>query len=86
MDALPSYSCGRERGHTAVDRINGTISMSRKAPRLSTGANAFEHLFGMRSFEHASLHPDRAAIFDAYMADLTRVSTVAILASHDFSG
>jgi orsellinic acid C2-O-methyltransferase len=52
---------------------------------VSTGANAFEHLFGMRSFEHASLHPDRAAIFDAYMADLTRASTVAILASHDFS-
>ena len=39
----------------------------------------------MRSFEHASLHPDRAAIFDAYMADLTRASTAAILASHDFS-
>ena len=35
MDAVPSYPFGRERGHTAVDRINGTISMSRKAPRLA---------------------------------------------------
>ena len=35
MDAVPSYSCGRERGHSAVDRINGTISMSRKTPRLA---------------------------------------------------
>ena len=35
MDAVPSYSCRRERGHTAVDRINGTIGMSRKAPRLA---------------------------------------------------
>ncbi len=52
---------------------------------VRTGDNAFEHLFGMPSFEHASLHPDRASIFDAYMADLTRASTAAILASHDFS-
>src|SRR5580693_3271204 len=36
MDAVPSYSCGRERGaYCAVDRINGTISMSRKTPRLA---------------------------------------------------
>jgi ubiquinone/menaquinone biosynthesis C-methylase UbiE len=52
---------------------------------VRTGETAFEHLFGMRSFQHLALHPERAAIFDAYMGDLTRRSTAAILASHNFS-
>ncbi len=52
---------------------------------VRTGGTAFEHLFGMRSFQHLALHPERAAIFDAYMGDLTRRSTAAILASHNFS-
>ena len=36
---------------------------------VRTGQTAFEHVFGMGSFQYASLHPDRAAIFDDYMAD-----------------
>ena len=52
---------------------------------VRTGGTAFEHLFGMSSFQHLALHPERAAIFDAYMGDLTRRSTAAILASHNFS-
>ena len=39
---------------------------------LRTGETAFNHVFGMGSFKHASLHPERAAMFDTYMAELTR--------------
>ena len=52
---------------------------------VRTGETAFEHLFGMGSFAYSALHPERAAMFDAYMADLTHQSVGAILASHDFS-
>jgi SAM-dependent methyltransferase len=52
---------------------------------VRTGATAFEHVFGMGAFQYLALHPERSAIFDAYMADLTRRSTAAILASHDFA-
>jgi SAM-dependent methyltransferase len=52
---------------------------------VRTGQTAFEHVFGMNSFQYASLRPDRVAIFDEYMAALTHRSIAAILASHDFS-
>lgn len=52
---------------------------------LRTGETGFDHLFGMGSFEHGSLHPERAAVFDAYMAELTRRWVGAILTAHDFS-
>jgi orsellinic acid C2-O-methyltransferase len=52
---------------------------------VHTGETAFEHVFGMNSFQYTSLRLDRVAIFDDYMAALTRRSIAAILASHDFS-
>ncbi len=52
---------------------------------VRTGETAFEHVFGMNSFQYTSLRPDRGAIFDDYMAALTRRSIAAILAAHDFS-
>lgn len=52
---------------------------------LRTGETAFDHVFGMGSFERGSLHPERAAMFDAYMAELTRRWIGAILTAHDFS-
>jgi hypothetical protein len=52
---------------------------------VRTGETAFEHLFGMGAFAYSALHLERAAMFDAYMADLTHQSVGAILASHDFS-
>ena len=59
MDAVPSYSCGRERGHTAVDRINGTISMSRKAPRLALRESQTACLVALR---HRKCSTPRLAI------------------------
>jgi hypothetical protein len=52
---------------------------------VRTGETGFDHVFGMGSFQHGALHPERAAIFDSYMADLTCRSISAILAAHDFS-
>jgi SAM-dependent methyltransferase len=52
---------------------------------VRTGTNAFEHVFGMGAFAYSALHPERAARFDAYMADLTQRSVAAIVAGHDFS-
>jgi orsellinic acid C2-O-methyltransferase len=52
---------------------------------VRTGETAFAHVFGMGPFQYGSLHPEQAARFDAYMADLTRRSIAAILATHDFS-
>ena len=59
MDAVPSYSCRRERGHTAVDRINGTISMSRKAPRLALRESQTACLVALR---HRKCSTPRLAI------------------------
>ena len=59
MDAVPSYSGGRERGHTAVDRINGTISMSRKAPRLALRESQTACLVALR---HRKCSTPRLAI------------------------
>ena len=59
MDAVPSYPCGRERGHTAVDRINGTISMSRKAPVLALRESQTACLVALR---HRKCSTSRIAI------------------------
>ena len=53
---------------------------------VRTGENAFEHVFGMGSFQYTALEPERAKVFDDYMADLTRRSVAAIVSAHDFSG
>jgi trans-aconitate methyltransferase len=52
---------------------------------LRTGETAFNHVFGMGSFKHGALNPERAAMFDTYMAELTRRWVGAILTTHDFS-
>jgi hypothetical protein len=52
---------------------------------VRTGENAFKHVFGMGSFQHLAREPERAALFNAYMPDLTRPFVTAILAAHDFS-
>ena len=52
---------------------------------LRTSETAFNHVFGMGSFKHGALHPERAAMFDTYMAELTRRWVGAILTTHDFS-
>ncbi len=52
---------------------------------VRTGETAFNHVFGMGSFEYSSLHPERAAMFDAYMAGHTLRAVPAILAAYDFS-
>ena len=52
---------------------------------VRTGETAFEHIFGMKNFEWIALKPERAAAFDAYMANYTQRAAAAILATYDFS-
>ena len=52
---------------------------------VRTGETAFEHVFGMKNFEWIALKPERAAAFDAYMANYTQRAAAAILAAYDFS-
>jgi len=52
---------------------------------VRTGETAFEHIFGMGPFQFSALDPERAARFDAYMADLTQQSVAPILQAHDFT-
>lgn len=52
---------------------------------LRTGETAFNHVFGVGAFQYSNHHPERAVLFDAYMAVLTQQWVSAILAAHDFS-
>jgi len=51
---------------------------------VRTGETAFDHAFGMNSFEYLTAHPDTAATFNNVMtAVLTRVTT-SVVTSYDF--
>jgi hypothetical protein len=52
---------------------------------VRTGETAFEHVFGMKNFDWIALKPERAAAYDAYMANYTQRAAAAILAAYDFS-
>jgi SAM-dependent methyltransferase len=53
---------------------------------LRTGEPAFPHIHGESYFDFHRTHPDRGAVFDAAMADLSRVESAAITSAYDFSG
>ena len=59
--------------------------VGRSAPRGAHGGIGFCPCLRHGTFHAPPSIPDRAAVFDAYMADLTRQSAAAILAAHDFS-
>jgi len=52
---------------------------------VQTGGNAFEHVFGMPSWQYRVQHPEDQALFNAYMAERARQRRTALLASYDFS-
>jgi len=52
---------------------------------MRTGETAFEHVFGMGTFQYAAQHPEHAKIFDEAMANLIGVYNTAVLASYSFS-
>jgi SAM-dependent methyltransferase len=53
---------------------------------VQTGENAFEHVFGMPSWQYRAEHPDEEQLFNAYMAERARQRRTALLAAYDFSG
>lgn len=52
---------------------------------IKTGECAFEHVNGMRFFEHLGQHPDEEAAFDAWMTRTSEITNPALVSSYDFS-
>jgi hypothetical protein len=52
---------------------------------VQTGGNAFEHVFGMQSWQYRAQHPEEEALFNASMAERARQRRTALLAAYDFS-
>lgn len=52
---------------------------------VQTGGNAFEHVFGMPSWQYRAQHPEEEALFNAFMAERARQRRTALLAAYDFS-
>jgi O-methyltransferase domain/Dimerisation domain len=53
---------------------------------IKTGEPAFDHVYGMRSWDWYATHPAEAAIFNAAMSSLTGPVSVAVAKAYDFSG
>jgi hypothetical protein len=53
---------------------------------VKTGQSAFTHVFGAPMFEYFKGHPDAAALFDAFMAEMTVAAASLIIEAYDFSG
>jgi hypothetical protein len=52
---------------------------------VQTGKTAFEHVFGMRTYDYRAHHPAAAAVFNTAMTEWTTLATQAIVAAYDFS-
>lgn len=52
---------------------------------VRTGKSALEHVFGVRPFQYLSGDPRRSEIFNAAMAEYTRITVDGIVAAYDFS-
>jgi orsellinic acid C2-O-methyltransferase len=53
---------------------------------ISTGRSGREIASGMPGFESLREDPERAAVFNAAMAELTRLTTSGVVAGYDFTG
>ena len=52
---------------------------------VKTGKSAFEHVFGMGTFDYFTRNPEDGAVFNEAMRNLTEGVSSAILAAYDFS-
>jgi len=52
---------------------------------VRTGETAFDHVFGMGTFDYFARHPEAAAIFNEAMTEGTRWAAPAVIAAYDFS-
>ncbi len=53
---------------------------------VKTGGAAFEHALGATIFDYLQSHPDAAALFDAFMVEMTTAVARSITEAYDFSG
>ena len=53
---------------------------------VKTGTTAFDHLYGVGTFDWFAKHPDAGRLFDAGQAEATRASVSAVIDAFDFSG
>lgn len=53
---------------------------------VTTGATAFEHVFGTPQFPYLAEHPEAARVFDEAMTSRSAVEIEDVLRSYDFSG
>jgi hypothetical protein len=52
---------------------------------IQTGENAFQHIHGQGIWQYRTEHPERGAVFDRAMTELSRGSAEAVIAAYDFS-
>lgn len=54
-------------------------------PSLRTGEIAVDRVMGMPLFDYLGQHPEKAALFNKAMSDMTRTVAPAVVAGYDFS-
>jgi hypothetical protein len=64
----------------------GRLTWTNVSHSVKTGRSAFTHVFGQPMFEYLTQHSDDAAIFDAFMAEMTAAAATSIAEAYDFSG
>jgi SAM-dependent methyltransferase len=78
VDAHGGYA--RFLGHEVTWRPWGELMHS-----VRTGAPAFDHVFGMATFDYLAQHPESAAVFDEAMTSLSVAESRAVVEAYDFS-
>jgi hypothetical protein len=63
----------------------GRLTWANVSHSVKTGQPAFTHVFGAPIFEYLERHPDAAALFDAFMSEMTAAAAKSIVESYDFS-
>jgi hypothetical protein len=64
----------------------GRLTWANVSHSVKTGQSAFTHAFGAPMFEYLKQHPDAAAVFDAFMAEMTAAAAASIIEAYEFSG
>jgi O-methyltransferase domain len=62
------------------------LTWANVAHSVKTGQPAFTHVFGAPMFEYLKQHSDAAALFDAFMAEMTAAAAKSIAEAYDFAG
>jgi hypothetical protein len=64
----------------------GRLTWANVSHSVKTGRSAFAQVFGSPMFEYLQQHSEAAALFDAFMAEMTAAAATSIIEAYDFSG